>query len=279
MDEDTRATERYGVTVARYIAGSSEPPGRFVLAMWRNGDSRVNVTEQPIRIDGRVHASLGGLVAKVTMQGWLTMSGQLMANAALFSREALAAERLAPLPPEAESKHWALVFGGILNATAAVEAFANEVLIGHRQPASFDEPTRKLIAHRWPDIERFTSLRKLDLARDYAGLVKLVPGESPYQEAQIAINLRDEITHFKTHEIGGTGHPKSESVRRLERAIQGRFRTGPFYSAIAPLFPNGCIGHGCVSWVVTSLREFLGKHCDDMGVARLELEARDFNPS
>lgn len=205
------------------------------------------------------------------------MSSQLMANAALFSRETLEVERASPTP-DAESRHWALVFGGILNATAAVDAFANEVLVGHRRPTLFDGPTRKLIDSRCPEIERLASLRKLDLARDLAGLPKMDAGKSPYQEARVAIDLRDEITHFKTHEIGGTGHPKSESVRKLEVALRGKFELGPFYSPLAPFFPHACIGHECLAWVVRSVLQYLGQHCDDMGIARLETDARNFSP-
>ncbi|WP_156030355.1 hypothetical protein [Thiomonas sp. FB-Cd] len=195
---------------------------------------------------------------------------QFIAGAVLFAREAQGIEALDRPTPELEIKHMALVVGAITQSAGAIEAQLWEVI----EYASWT----KLTANRqWEDVSAWevTATQAQENARKAsqkgksskpgalngwttvlteAGVLtagELLPLEN---DVRLLIDLRNEITHFKSAWGGET----SERRPNLLPLLQAKsFRRPPFRDPGLSAYPHLILSADCATWACKTAANFL----------------------
>ena len=95
-------------------------------------------------------------------------------------------------------------------------------------------------------------MEKYDLALTLRAAPPLYKGLPAYQNVDALVHLRNALIHFKPEWDDAQVKHKKLSAR-----LQYKFALSPFLPAHEPLFPKGCMSHGCAEWAVTSVVGFL----------------------
>jgi hypothetical protein len=131
---------------------------------------------------------------------------------------------------------------------------SNEI---HRAARDFLVPLAEIIDRQQGPLERYQTI--LHLLHKAA----LGKGEQPWQDAAILIQLRNEITHYKSQwgqEMERKSLIKSLRELRLERP--------PFIPANTNFFPHQCLSAACAAWSVRTAVKFF-----NVFYARLEVRS------
>jgi hypothetical protein len=73
-------------------------------------------------------------------------------------------------------------------------------------------------------------------------------GRQPYQDAKLAIILRNEIVHFKPEDLS------PDEPAAMEQDLKGKFQDNQMMTASGnPWWPNICLGWGCARWSLVSV--------------------------
>jgi hypothetical protein len=157
--------------------------------------------------------------------------------------------------PRFDIKHRANVTGAVLSATAFVEAAVNElfkdVVDGHESYISVvDDGSRKLIKAFWELTEErnrspFSILDKYQIVLTFCREEQFPAGAQPYQDADLAIKLRNELMHYKPESYGG------ETQHKFFKQLPTKFADNPLMAGSGnPYFPDKCLGSPCAKWVI-----------------------------
>lgn len=168
-------------------------------------------------------------------------------------------------------KHRAYVTNSLLSSVAFMEAAINELY-----EDAFDEHSgylstlsqemRNLLADFWSMTEKenkstISLLDKYQLALRFCGKNPLSKGESPYQEVDSIVKIRNTLTHYKPQSLGG------DNLHRLEGRLRGRFQENKLmFGSDNPYFPDKVLGKGCADWAVASAGTFTDKFFSEIGV-------------
>lgn len=118
---------------------------------------------------------------------------------------------------------------------------------------------KKLLGEFWGMTEvanksAISILDKYQLALRFCGSEPFNKGTSPYQEVDLIVRIRNELTHYKPKSLGG------DSIHKLETRLRGRFPESKLMLASGnPYFPDKALGRGCADWAVISVRKFADK--------------------
>ncbi|MGH8657397.1 MAG: hypothetical protein ACREV4_02620 [Gammaproteobacteria bacterium] len=94
-------------------------------------------------------------------------------------------------------------------------------------------------------------LDKYQLALRFAENEPFKKGESPYQEIDTLIKIRNELIHYKPESLGG------DNIHRLEARLRGKFLENSLMAGSGnPYFPDKALGKGCADWSVASVTRF-----------------------
>jgi len=159
--------------------------------------------------------------------------------------------------------HRGYVAGAVFSAVASLEATINELFIDaqHGDPNTFkgaDPEFAPLLAERWEVVERWSILRKYQLALTLAKKQEFGREGSPYEEVDGLIDLRNALVHYKPE-----WDTDQKKHKELEDRLKSRFALNPFAGPNDAFFPKKCLGHGCAEWAVKSgvsfINEFFGR--------------------
>lgn len=93
-------------------------------------------------------------------------------------------------------------------------------------------------------------------------LESFIRGESPYQDVDILIAIRNELVHFHPE-----WHDEQKRHQKLGDRLRYRFELNPFISeATGVLFPQRFVSHGCTKWAVKSALAFMTQFANKIGV-------------
>jgi hypothetical protein len=168
-------------------------------------------------------------------------------------------------------KHRAYVTNSLLSSVAFMEAAVNELYQdAFDEHSSYLSPlsqeTRNLLADFWNMTEKenkstISLLDKYQLALRFCGREPLSKGDSPYQEVESIVKIRNALTHYKPQSLGG------DNVHRLEGRLRGKFQENKLMSGSGnPYFPDKVLGRGCADWAVASARTFTDKFFSEIEV-------------
>jgi hypothetical protein len=172
-----------------------------------------------------------------------------------------------PQPHWEESRSYAS--GVVILAVAALEASINELYLesADRDQTALPEialDRLELLATLWEEVDKFSILKKYDIALAACGKEPLIKGAKPYQSAKGVVDLRNALVHFKPEWAGGL-----DLHSKLEEQLAKKFQSCALASqATGALvwFPHKCLGAGCASWSIDSVRKFVSEFCGRMGI-------------
>ncbi len=141
----------------------------------------------------------------------------------------------------------------ILCSVASLEAYANEFFIdrGKNLP-DLPEPA---IGKLWEYAEKSRILEKFNLALHLKGRDLFEPGKNPYQNANVLIELRNALTHFKPE----WEWEQKGAHSKLSDKLSHMFKPSRFLKGNARLFPMGWASHSCTRWAVRTTVDFAKK--------------------
>lgn len=155
-----------------------------------------------------------------------------------------------------------LATAAVTLSVASLEAFANELFAdGTKRFPSYSSEVLDAI---WMLAEQRPFMEKYDLALTLNGVAPFDKGTPVYQNVDALVHLRNALIHFKPEWDDAQVKHKKLSAR-----LQSKFAPSPFLPAHEPLFPRGCMSHGCAEWAVKSVADFLADF-----QLRLKMEAK-----
>ena len=106
-------------------------------------------------------------------------------------------------------------------------------------------------------LERESILKKYNLALFILGKQNFNTGQEPYQSAQLLIEFRNYLTHYKIKSID----VQQEYTSKLEKKLRCKFCLHPLsklpdQSYYYP-FPRNHLSHCCARWAIESSRKFV----------------------
>jgi hypothetical protein len=153
----------------------------------------------------------------------------------------------------------AFVTGAVLSAAAFLEAAINElcqdVADGEDSYVGpLDEDSKKLIKAFWDLTEErnrspFSILDKYQIVLTFCRREQFSAGVQPYQDADLAIRLRNELMHYKPETLGG------DAQHKFLKQLSSKFVENPLIVGSGnPYFPDKCLGSPCAAWAVQSAK-------------------------
>jgi hypothetical protein len=172
--------------------------------------------------------------------------------------------------PDLSAELKAYVVGSVFASVAFLEAGINELFIKVADERIANEIQKELdaaggarLAAAWKAVlakkQLLAILDKYQLALSIAGQETFDPGVLPYQDVDLLIRLRNELTHAKPEWVFLTSTVPDVEVteQSWERRLQGKFPLSPLYESKGnPFFPDKCLSHGCAEWGVSASLAF-----------------------
>ena len=175
-------------------------------------------------------------------------------------------------------RYHAFAIGAVLASVAGLEAAINELFLDAiecQSPGGASEQLKGLdasvvasLAALWKSgVDKLGTLEKYNVALVLAGHPVMERGAQPWQDAAWAIKLTNHLVHHKpqTEWLGDRSRPEREQKKPLLIGLHGKFNESPFAKTADPFFPKKCLGAGCASWALSSIKEFLGVFHGQLG--------------
>jgi hypothetical protein len=171
-------------------------------------------------------------------------------------------------------QHKAFVSGSIMQSVAALETDVWSILnhgLGHHLGSDgLDKESKQILNIVAETIERESLMKKLNLILQLTRRKRLDFGVQPMQDLDMVINLRNEITHFKslwTNEL---------DRRKLFKALEDMDSTPPSYAPEGRqnFFPHICLTHGRAKWALETVISFFDFYYKELGI-KSPLDGRD----
>ena len=196
------------------------------------------------------------MTGAVTARIKTSLSTLHLLSAAYFARESAKCEKTTKVTEELRSHHRAYVTGSITLSIASIESAINELFLEavHKNDQFFSHLQSNVpdvLIELWGQAERFSILEKYQLVLAIAEKAKFKKGNSPYQEVDSAIRLRNALVHYKPE-----WDDEIKEHKKLESRLKARFLLNPFTKPDQAFFPHRCLSHGCAEWVVKSCINF-----------------------
>jgi hypothetical protein len=120
-----------------------------------------------------------------------------------------------------------------------------------------------------------STLSKFQVALVCAGHDRMAIGAEPYQSADVPIDLRNALVHFKPRWWHDDGTGEAKFVGALRDKLAGRENRQPIG---APWFPNKVLEAGCADWACESVIAFARDWHGRMGL-NFDFDERYLMPS
>jgi len=174
-------------------------------------------------------------------------------------------------PSRFDIRHRAYVTNCIMSSVAFLEAAINELYqdcydVHLSYVAPLASNVRETIADFWGMTEKenkspISVLDKYQLTLRFSDNEPFKKGESPYQDVDLLIKIRNSLVHFKPESLGG------ENVHKLENKLKGKFSENVLMAGSGnPFFPDKVLGSGCTEWATASVRAWAEEFFKRLGV-------------
>lgn len=144
----------------------------------------------------------------------------------------------------------AYVSSTVLLSVASIESNINEYFSDPKK--YFPEVALELLNEVLNLVESKNILEKYQMALVLKGYKRFPLGESPFQEVDALIKLRNALVHFKPE-----WHDEQELHKKIESRLKGRFEINPFIGQNGVFFPQQCMSYGCTKWAVKTALLFM----------------------
>jgi hypothetical protein len=208
-------------------------------------------------------------------------SSHLLSSSAKLTELAKQIEDAHSDGPRFDLNHRAYVLSSIFSTVGFLEAMINELFQdahdGHAPAGGAIEPlsanTRHLMAEYWRSTdqgERGRILDKYQLLLAFAGQPAMEKGAQPYQDANLVIQLRNAIAHFRPQDLS-----PDEPVN-MEKRLRGKFDDNRLMEGSGnPWWPDKCLGWACADWSLRAVVALADHVVDAVGVHPNYAELRE----
>lgn len=152
--------------------------------------------------------------------------------------------------------HRGFVVGAIIQAAAAMEAEIAEICLHGpaktRNGDEFSEATKTKLLGLANMIDRQPTLDRYQIVLSLLELERFKKGAAPYQHADLLVQLRNEVVHYKSR--WGGKMKNRDLPKSLEQLGHPR---PPHISDTQPFFPLRCLSASCAEWSVQTATEFI----------------------
>ncbi|XHX78612.1 MAG: hypothetical protein RBJ76_01375 [Stenomitos frigidus ULC029] len=175
-------------------------------------------------------------------------------------------------------QHRAYVINAVLSSVAFLEAAINElckdVFDRHESYiAPISEEARVHISAMWENTEekkRFEPiLKKYQRVLSHCEKDQFNKNEQPYQNARLAIELRNGLMHYKPESYGGyqAEFQNFSDQHLLTQQLRSKFIENPLVlNSGNPYFPDKCLGSPCADWAIRSVKSLTDAFFLELGV-------------
>jgi hypothetical protein len=170
-------------------------------------------------------------------------------------------------------EHHSYVLSAIVSATGFLEATINEFfqdahdehnLTGDGYLVPLPAEAIQAMGATWRgsgEGSKLNALEKWQLMRIFAGREPLDRGGAPYQDAQLVVQLRNAILHFRPEYVA------ADEPHRMEERLGGKFAENRLMEGSGNAWwPSHCLGRGCADWAARSALAFADQICGDLGI-------------
>jgi len=203
-------------------------------------------------------------VGGVRLDAKTSFTFQFLRGARMFATDAEEFEKLKSVTNEQLTSHRSLIMTSIMQSVAALEAEAYSLINdapGFHKGTNDENLKMKEFLNPLADmIDRLPVLERYEKVLHLLKKPKLEKGSDVYQDAKLAVSLRNEITHFKS--LRGEVLEKKQFVKRLKSK---NFTIPPFQSKSSNFFPHQVLGSECAHWTVSASKDFLKEFYERVG--------------
>lgn len=221
-----------------------------------------------------------GLTDSVTVVRRSYLSLHLLYAALQFAHSAQALEEAVPRLHPHDPRHRSYVLGSVMSATTFLDAVVNEVLQDASDNA--DEYCKQLpagvrarLATLWEQSDRgkrFSTLERYAMALSMSDKESMPKGSAPTQEAQLVVQLRNWIVHYRPED-----QPDGQ-VPKLGEQLRNRFESNRIMDPNNQWFPDRALSAGCARWAVDAIKAFTDEWCRRMDVKPVYRLLPDLDP-
>ena len=203
-----------------------------------------------------------------TLRSRRYFSIQHIQSAALFTRQCYQVEQSYDGTNSSDlvADHWSYVTGAIFAAASFLEATINELFadtLDHPDgelASHLDAATRQLMADMWkrdiPKTAHYQIIEKFQIALTLARKPLLDSSNSPFQDVQTLIIIRNDLIHFEP--VWTSVEAEKANKRILSLQNEKKFAFNPLITAPGnPFYPDKCLSHGCAKWAVNNSIQFV----------------------
>lgn len=197
-------------------------------------------------------------VQSVELQTRYNFTFNFLVGAAAMAKKALEIENTGGNVTESERlEHTAFVAGCIMQSVAALESEAWSLLNhgpGHHIGSNgLDKESKEMLSIVADTFEKEPILRRFDLILQLIRKDKLDLGAQPMQDLSLVINLRNNITHFKSL------YTKELDVKELYKALEIKDSKPPSFNEGKNMnfFPHICLTFNRAKWSLDTVVSFI----------------------
>jgi len=206
------------------------------------------------------------MAIRATADTRYSFTAQFLRGGAIFARRAHEIEASTNVSEGLRSEHVACVAGAVTQAAAALEAEIYEVLIhgpGHHLGSNgINTTARDFLLPLADIIDSEPTLRRYELVLHLLHRPALDRGAHPYQIADLLIDLRNQLIHYKSK--WGEQMDRAKVFARLQ---QLKFDKPTFMSPHTNFFPHQCLSASLASWSITTGVDFINAFYNNLAVA------------
>lgn len=214
---------------------------------------------------------------RMTMQSRHYFSLQHIQSAALFTKQCYQIEKSYDgiLTDELIAEHRSYVIGSIFAAVSFLEATINEVFadtVDHPNgelASPLDPATKQLMADMWkrgiPKTAHYQITEKFQIALTLARKPLLELTNSPFQDVQTLITIRNDLIHFEP--VWTSIESEKAHKRILSLQQEKKFTFNPLIITPGnPFYPDKCLSYGCAAWAVSNSIQFVEDFLSRMSI-------------
>lgn len=187
-----------------------------------------------------------------------SFTNQFLQAATLFVNKAIAIEKIPneDVTEDLKIEHRAYITTAIMQCAAALETEIHEIYeYGPNSlhgSCAITVKEKESLFYLKDFIDKQSPLDKYNVALKVLNKAPLPTGAKTYQNAQLLIKLRNEITHYKSAWTGDL--LKKKFLKELEGK---RHNPPPFTHPSQNFFPHRCLNADCGRWAISSAISFL----------------------
>lgn len=173
-------------------------------------------------------------------------------------------------------EHCSYAISSIFSSVAFLEASINELFtdaedgqVEHLK--GLGPSVVRIMSSLWkygvPRTARYSILEKFQIALILAGKHQFEEGLAPYQDANLAIKLRNAFIHYEPETITiYSDNDRSATPHKFYKILNGKFALNPLAGEGNAFYPDKCLGHGCAKWALSSSLEYADEFYLRIGV-------------